>query len=797
MPDPTPTPNYPDPFAGMNPGEGYGRMNPGGAGGPPRSPAGAVPGGDANGAFSPYQASWGAARATPADGSAATSAQAGATGVGTPYDPNAAAPAAPPAPDPAADYARLFGTVTPQTRMARGLPPTGPTTPPVGAPGAKFPVPPVGSRGYVPPNGGGADNAPVGPKSTPEQAGDNNSMMPGWNGGGHGVVGTPKADQGVADKGVSTTAAVQPPAPRPKYPPMSPPGQAPSTPVGAAAALGTDVQKTTTADGAAAAQMAAPLTAAGGETATMTRDAAAPAATLQPTAASGETASTTREAAGPGGHPPTAAATSAPAQSNEPAAPGGAPNVPTKSATASQDGATPTAKPYSVGGIDYTLPTGTKLPQAWPTMTPTSRQAWMAKNGTPVDQAQADATNAVNSYKQFTGLQFPGTNPVPGGKATLAPGASQKDIAAATGGDPTLMRLVTAAQTLYPSFAGGTDTGGSSTTPGQTSKNSQEYLAITKALGAYGITIAPPTTGGGTTTGDETNGGTTTGDGTTHTGVDTNSGGASGGVQNGNAGTSLDLANSDPNYQALLAKLIPAWGDKAPAMVEAIIAQAKSQDEAANRQNAVNIDSSAARSFDTNPLYTGSQDLAGKILANPDPIDWGAIRNQLVTKENAQGADAIKALGASTARRLGSSGMGASAGMAGDIQRAANSDSADKLGQLDVQRGQVDRQMQDDALKSGLSTLAGTSGVDISNWGNVANMVAGQPSNYANPYSGIAAAFTNIDATQQAIDASKASGQLSWADVFKALFNSGSGGSGSSLGGAALTAGAGALVGLI
>ena len=60
--------------------------------------------------------------------------------------PGAVGADAPQAMDPAAQYAALFGTVTPQTRVAAGLPPTGPIAPP-----------PMAQPAVQPSNGGGAD----------------------------------------------------------------------------------------------------------------------------------------------------------------------------------------------------------------------------------------------------------------------------------------------------------------------------------------------------------------------------------------------------------------------------------------------------------------------------------------------------------------------------------------------------------------------------------------------------------------------------------------------------------------
>jgi hypothetical protein len=78
--------------------------------------------------------------------------------------------------DPSLDYAALFGTITPQARVGGIF---------AGAAGE------VGGTTLADPaNGGGANNAPAKPAATPQQAGDNNSMMPGW-ATGNDQVGTP------------------------------------------------------------------------------------------------------------------------------------------------------------------------------------------------------------------------------------------------------------------------------------------------------------------------------------------------------------------------------------------------------------------------------------------------------------------------------------------------------------------------------------------------------------------------------------------------------------------------------
>lgn len=118
------------------------------------------------------------------------------TGTGLPAPPgggssqpwNAVYPYGPGAGDAAAMYHSLFGTTTPQARATQGLPPTGDVTLPAGA------MPDVNR--YA--NGGGANNAPAVAKSTPEQAGQNNSDYPGWSNGNQ-EVGVAKSETGQSD----------------------------------------------------------------------------------------------------------------------------------------------------------------------------------------------------------------------------------------------------------------------------------------------------------------------------------------------------------------------------------------------------------------------------------------------------------------------------------------------------------------------------------------------------------------------------------------------------------------------
>lgn len=116
----------------------------------------------------------------------------------------------PSADDAAATYRRLFGAITPQSRVQTGMG-MGPAVAPGG-----FIEPGDANRNA---NGGGANNAPVAPKSTPEEAGHNNSVMPGWSNGQQ-TVGAPAQYPALpgrtASDPLNTALATMPAAPRPQ-----------------------------------------------------------------------------------------------------------------------------------------------------------------------------------------------------------------------------------------------------------------------------------------------------------------------------------------------------------------------------------------------------------------------------------------------------------------------------------------------------------------------------------------------------------------------------------------------------
>jgi hypothetical protein len=117
-------------------------------------------------------------------------------GAGAGYGPGAG--------EAAATYARMFGTMTPQAMAAA----------PGGTQGYSWVTQPESQR-YA--NGGGANNEPSVPKSTPQEAGENNSAFPGWSTG-QSAVGFPKGEIGASSRSptdpLNVTLADVPPPPQ-------------------------------------------------------------------------------------------------------------------------------------------------------------------------------------------------------------------------------------------------------------------------------------------------------------------------------------------------------------------------------------------------------------------------------------------------------------------------------------------------------------------------------------------------------------------------------------------------------
>lgn len=384
------------------------------------------------------------------------------------------------------------------------------------------------------------------------------------------------------------------------------------------------------------------------------------------------------------------------------------------------------------------------------------------------------------------------------------PSMTPAQINALTGGNQTLNDLVGRALRLYSQLNQAPDVGG--TTPGPTADDLNNYNILSNYLKSLGITLgagsavpgpdqpgqsAPPAGGGGGHPVDQLppnqlpQPGVPNPPQTSPTDTyqqppapppDTVVTDPSGDQGGGPAypGTNLDLSNvtGDQFYRnsgmaGLLADLYKTYGDKAPAIFEMIQSGAQQQNLQNNRQNAVNSYGGRMADYQNSPLFTGIQDLSTSILNNPTTIPWDIVRNQAVGSVDKSMEAARQALGSSAGRRGLSTG--AVAGMAADIGRQQQDETAKTLGSYEIQKAQTDRQMQLQALQAALGGFAGTSGFDMSNASNLANLIAGNPSEYGNYASGLGSAFMNIDATQSAIDQANQQGKLTWEDAFNAF----------------------------
>lgn len=414
--------------------------------------------------------------------------------------------------------------------------------------------------------------------------------------------------------------------------------------------------------------------------------------------------------------------------------------------------ATTTGKPVtSPQGIDFNLVK--PLPNNWAQMTEGEKSRWLADdaNALPVNAEQAQNVWALNPFENLTNIKLPTTNPVTGqvvvDKSKMTSGALYQSL----GNDPGLMKLADRGFLLHQSLY--TNEPGSMTFYSEAERReaNEEYRTIQNVLAGYGVYFPDNAPNAG---------GPPSGDGGTDTG------GPDYGVDlAGDANQSLSAAylNAVERFQK------GGWGDKSQAMAEAYMASLMQERQDANRQQAVDLFGNAVEGFEQSPLYTGIQGLGEDILNNPTPIPWDTVKNQYVAGQSKKLNTDLDALSSAMNRR----GLGptSAAGVTGDILREAAGDQAMGLGQLDIQQAQVDRAMQDQALRAALAAQAGTSGVQMANIGNLANFVTGDPAQYQNPYSGISSAFMNIDAVGAQIDAAEKAGKFSWADAAQ-LFGS-------------------------
>ena len=447
--------------------------------------------------------------------------------------------------------------------------------------------------------------------------------------------------------------------------------------------------------------------------------------------------------------PAGAAATQGAEQTQESAA---GPSGPAKAAEASA------GTPVRLSGIDYTLNTGSKLPAAWDSLTHAQKIDFLTKHATPANQAQFDASKALNAFPNTAKVNLPSTNPLTS-PVNITPEmfADPKTLRAALGGDSGLNELALrySALTTQILHASGL------LKPAQMSALTEEQAAIANAMKGYGVTFGPaPTT---TTPGDTTNDQNSQ-DTTVHNTVTDSEHGVVSGQPPADANPNTVLSQPATSLMDYFKRFTKGgFGDKAMAMAEAAFAADQQQAQTNNRQNSVNLMSSAVGNFSGSPLYTGSQDLAGQILKNPDPVPWDLVNNQYVSSRDKLAENIVGNLSGSAARRGLSTG--AVQGIQGQMLGQAANEEAAGLGQLKVQQAVQGRQSEMDALRTALTTLAGTSGVDIANVGNLANLIAGNATDYQNPYSGIASAFANIDALVNAADVANQARNFTWQDA--------------------------------
>lgn len=481
------------------------------------------------------------------------------------------------------------------------------------------------------------------------------------------------------------------------------------------------------------------------------------------------------------------------------------PNVPTKSTLAAPAVQTETkaATATQTGGSGQFA--NVKAAPIWSLIqqqgiTPAQVPAFLQKHGWTQDASGVWVQSPLRGtpWADMNAPMTPVANP-----GTVDPSMSSAQINALTGGNQTLNDLVGRAMRLYTQLNSTPDVGG--TTPKPTAEDQNNFNILNNYLKSIGITIgatASPAPGGGGTT--PTPGGTGPGG---QGGGGQGSGGGGGGGPNGDGsqytpppetpapppastvitdpsgtqgggpaypGTNLDLSNvtGDQFYRnsgmnGLLADLYKTYGDKAPAIFEMIQSGAQQQNQDNNRQNAVNAYGGRMADYQNSPLYTGIQKLSTDILNDPTTIPWDIVRNQAVGSVDKSMDAARQALAGSAGRRGLSTG--AVAGMTADIGRQQQDETAKTLGSYEIQKAQTDRQMQMQALQAALGGFAGTSGFDMSNASNLANLIAGNSSEYGNYASGLGSAFMNIDATQSAIDQANKQGKLTWEDAFNAF----------------------------
>lgn len=459
-------------------------------------------------------------------------------------------------------------------------------------------------------------------------------------------------------------------------------------------------------------------------------------------------------------------------------------------------------------GVNYTL--NKPLPPGWAGLTPQAREAWLKKNATPTSPLQASAVAAVGDYFDPRTNKFPTEDPNGPGTVVLTPSilANRDATMQALGGDTTLYRLAEAARNYYEQYG---DTRQADDTGGMNQAEKEAFIKAWKlkeaalaGLAPYGIFFpsnapATPPAGGGDGTGGGTGGtgGTGNGDGTTGgTGGDTGTGGNTGAADGGGSGSTpiQDFPSGDtvgapvsdygPNFNISSPEHGFIWyqnqfirqgmsPEQAAVNAEAAVAADMSQSEFNNRQSDVNISAGALNEFKGSDLYKGSQKSALDMLNEGDPTDWEGIKNRRASDAAHDVQSTRDTLSTSGARR------GLSPGAIAGIGTRAASESrmglSRALGELDVEQAQSKRNFQTQALQNALATMGGTSGVALSGAYNVGSKIAGNSTDYQNPYAGAAAGLVNVEALQAQKDAAEQAGKLTVEDALGMITTIGAG----------------------
>lgn len=505
---------------------------------------------------------------------------------------------------------------------------------------------------------------------------------------------------------------------------------------------------------------------------------------------------------------PIAAATTTEGASREAATPGMTALQTTKAAPAPAAAAgKTTVRGYQ--GVQYTL--NKPLPAGWNSITPQAREAWLKKNATPVSQLQADAAAAAGGYWDTTTKagQLPQEDPNGPAPVVIGAGMSELDLAHAISPDPTkppnpaLVKMAMFVREMIQRYGDAPQAHDFDAMPAAEKKQFVEdlkkYQAAENTLALYGIYSprnapqptpsepttptpdTPPTTppetppGSGEQPGD--------GDGVPPGDATPPAGGTTPTVTNPDKplqdfptgdlvgspvtdyGPNLNIASPEHGFGWYRQQYIDKGMDprEATLAAEAEFAAAQQQAEYNNRQSDVNLSTGALNEFKGSDLYKGAQGSALQMLNEGDPTDWEGIKNRRAS-DAAYDVQAQRDALATAGARRGIS-PGAQAGMGTRAASESRMGLSRALGELDVQQALSKRNFQTQALQNALGTMGGTSGVALSGAYNIGSKIAGNSSDYQNPYSGYTAGLMNISAVQEQIDAAKDAGKFSWGDA--------------------------------